>query len=429
MARMLKGLISRVLGRSESASSDRQSSRLIEHIPETETQPATPAPEPHVASADMDVPRRPGILSAYAPATSGDNPLAIREVRKTGGVTWTAEREGWCINPSTSFPLTVIGTDEKTARQVREAMYGLVDHHAEDVSEAVAGLMVERGARFREFEAYLCGQRRVFQSTLAAVRSKKTDCIEGDDEIELEALESLDGCCDDFGGLIHGDYPSDATELAVIRKFGYGNLRRYLATGPATVNTVPVDHRKRRGFDALIKAGLAIPGSEIAAIPTEALLHAFTLKEMQALSVGMIPSKSRKKHLAVEFLLAQSGIRERAIAAIDLDSVVYFVPANGVLTGLDVGPLHERMAFAFSVANRVVATYLTPALAPTNREYEGKHLAREPFRLHNVRDVLTCRTCLEAHGESKPLAEWTRFPLHFGCRCSLLIGADRNVGC
>ena len=403
---------------------------MIEPIQATETSfehQATPDPQPHGNSRIVDVPHRPSVLSAYAPVNSGDNPLAIREVRKTGAITWVAGREGWCVNPSTSFPLTVVGTDEETVRQIREALDGLVDHYSEDISEAVGGIMVERGARFQEFEQYLGEQRRVYRLALGAAQSKRAARKDGqstseeDDELEDDALDALDGCCHDFAALIDGDYPSDPGEIAAIRKFGFGNLMRYLGTGPDTVKTVPSDHRKRIGLDALVQAGLAIPCAEISAIPTSALLHAMTAKELQALSLGPIPSRSRKKHLAVEFLLAQSGIRERAVEATTLDSAYYLVPAQGALAGFDLRQMHERMGFALSVANLLVTTYLTAALAPTNREYEGKHLARERFKVHNIRDILTCRTCLKADGQSKPLAEWTRFPLHFGCRCSLLL--------
>ena len=81
------------------------------------------------------------------------------------------------------------------------------------------------------------------------------------------------------------------------------------------------------------------------------------------------------------------------------------------------------MSFAWGATNLVVTTYLTSALAATNREYEGVHLAGDRFRAHNIRDILTCGSCRKTHAESRTLAEWNRFPFHFGCRCFLLINA------
>jgi hypothetical protein len=146
-----------------------------------------------------------------------------------------------------------------------------------------------------------------------------------------------------------------------------------------------------------------------------------TVKEIQSLSAVPIPSKSRKKNLAVEFVLGQDRIRERAIAATALDSVFYMVPPPSALTGLDLGRMRERMSFAWGATNLVVTTYITAALAATNLEYEGKHLPAERFKVHNVCDILTCRSCRRTQGQSRPLAQWDRFPFHFGCRCSLLI--------
>jgi len=355
-----------------------------------------------------------------------DNPLAGREVRQTGPLTWLPGLPGWCINPSTSFPLTVVGSDEETAYQIREALDGLVDHYSEDVTEAVAGLVVERGARFQEFEDYLQVQRQTYRAELAKARGKRTQRggnpdPDVEEEIEGEALDALDRCCQDFEVLIEGDYPNDPGELAAIRSFGYGSLLRYLGTGPASVKLVPPGNRRRTGFEALARAGLAIGVDGLSEIPTESLLHAMTVKEIQSLSAVPIPSKSRKKNLAVEFVLGQDRIRERAIAATALDSVFYMVPPPSALTGLDLGRMRERMSFAWGATNLVVTTYITAALAATNLEYEGKHLPAERFKVHNVCDILTCRSCRRTQGQSRPLAQWDRFPFHFGCRCSLLI--------
>jgi hypothetical protein len=169
--------------------------------------------------------------------------------------------------------------------------------------------------------------------------------------------------------------------------------------------------------------GLAIGADRMSGIPTGSLLQAMALKEIQSLSSLPIPPKSRKKNPAVEFVLGQDGIRERAIAATALASVFYLVPPPGALSGLDLRGMHGRMTFAWGAVNLVVTTYFAAALAPTNREYGGNHLAADCFRVNNILDILTCRSCRKTHGESRPLAEWNRFPLHFGCRCSLLIQA------
>lgn len=431
---MLKILIDRLLGRRSPVQPEPRQDRATARSTEIQgpaNEPANaenPAAEPARRAAGTV--SRANILSSYAPVNLADNPLAIREIRRTGAITRVPQPEGWRINPSASFPLTVVGTDEETARQVREALDGLVNHHSEDVAEVVASLMVEHGARFYEFEEYLREQRQIYCSALTAARirqdggRRKQSGMDEDDDAQIEAMEALDTCCQDLEMLIDGEYPTAPAELAALRRLGYGNLMRYLGTGPDTAKIVLQGHRKQPGFDALVRAGLAIPGSELSAIPTRALLHVMTARELQSLSLHPIPSKLRKKDLAVGFLLDQDGIRERAIAATAVDALYYSVPVPSVLSGLDLGGMHERMSFAWAAASLVVTTYLVAALAPTNREYEGKHLAAERFKMHSICDILTCRTCKKAHGRSRPLAEWNLFPLHFGCRCNLLLDHD-----
>jgi hypothetical protein len=97
------------------------------------------------------------------------------------------------------------------------------------------------------------------------------------------------------------------------------------------------------------------------------------------------------------------------------------LPLSEELRALDLRRLHEEMAFALDAATLVAGTYLTAALAPTNTEYEGRHLGTERFQAHNISDILTCRYCRKMVGTSRRLADWDRFPFHFGCRCSLEI--------
>src|ERR1035437_3617568 len=430
---MFKALIARLLGRTGSWRTQPEEevptlgdSYAVGTPVNTLASPGVLPTDPPIKAAEPA--RRPSILSSYSLVNLTDNPLAVRDVRQTGPITWVPGLHGRCINPRTSFPLTVVGSDEETACQIREALDGLVDHYSGDVTEAVAGLVVERGARFHEFEEYLEAQRQTYRVALATARGRRTERArqqddEVEEEIEAEAINALDQCCHEFGGLIVGDYPNDPAELAAIRSFGYGNLLRYFTAGPASVKLIPPGHRRRVGCDALTQAGLAMGADRLPEIPTASLLHAMTLKEIQSLSALPIPSRLRKKNLAVEFVLSQDGIRERAMAATALDAVFYLVPPPGALSRLDLGGMHERMSFAWGATNLVVTTYLTSALAATNREYEGKHLAGDRFRAHNIRDMLTCRSCRKTHGESRTLAEWNRFPFHFGCRCFLLINA------
>ena len=430
---MFKALIARLLGRTGSVRTQPEEAvATLGNSSAIGTPLNTPASSGVLPAAPLtqaaEPARRPSILSSYSPIHLTDNPLAVREVRQTGPITWVPGLQGQCINPSTSFPLTVVGSDKETACQIREALDGLVDHYSEDVTEAVAGLVVERGARFHEFEEYLEAQRQTYRAGLATARGKRTGRDgqkdgEAEEEIEADAIDALDRCCHDFAMLIEGDYPNDPAELAAIRNFGYGNLLRYLGAGSANVKFIPSGSRRRIGFEALVRAELAIGADRISEIPTGSLLHAMTSKGIHALSSLPIPSKLRKKNLAVEFVLGQGGIRERVIAATDLDAVFYLVPPLGALCDLDLGRMHDRMSFAWGATNLVVTTYVTAALAPTNREYEGKHLAADRFRVHNIGDILSCRSCSKAREESRPLAEWSQFPFHFGCRCILLIEA------
>ena len=249
--------------------------------------------------------REPSILSIYA-SLSPDNPLRNQEVRGTGPIDWIPELNGWRINPSTTFPLTAVNSDQRTAQQIREALDGLASHYRNDVVEVVAAIVTERGARFLEFEQYIEGQRRVYQETLAATRTEGRDA-QTDEEVEDGGSEVLDNCCDQTFALLEGAYPADPEQLSLITRFGYANLLSYLRAGPGAVKLVAPAHRNRSGFESLVRSGLALAGDHIAEVPTGALLEALTSDELRKVSTTPIPSKARKKNLAVEFLLPKTA--------------------------------------------------------------------------------------------------------------------------
>jgi hypothetical protein len=295
---MLKGLLARMFGRTADVHTQPHKgapvvARYAENPPEGDTARG-PAKPP--SNGEPEAIREPGILSNYKLMVSADNPLAIREVRRTGPVAWIPELNSWRINPSTTFPLTVVGADEHTARQIREALDGMVDHYHEDVAEAIAGVVVERGARFHEFEQYLTQQRRLYQEALATARASVKPGQQNDEEIDSQTVEALDRCRDDLSMLLNGDYPSGAVALSVIYRLGYANLLRYVAIGPGTANLVAPGHRRRPRFESLVRSGLAIGEDKIAEIPARALLHTQTVKELQQISARPIPSKSRKRN-------------------------------------------------------------------------------------------------------------------------------------
>ena len=399
--------------RSQSAAEEEKKGDATNHL-ETSEKP------------DLDHDSRRDLFSSYPAIDLSDNPFAIGAVIDTGAVTWVPKCQGWCINPSTSFPLTVVGADDETAFSIREAMDGLASHHFEDVAEVVAALMIERGARFYEFEVYLEQQQEVYSSALKAALAKReqfgADDSESDDEgPEDEAFDALDNHAMEFEALLDGGYPDDSAELEAIRSFGFANLMLYLRSGPGTVALAGRSSRKRAGFDSMVRRGLAATGSDISDIPTKALLGAMRLKDLRALSPVPVPTKCRKKDLTIEFLVGQQRIRERVIASTPRDSVYYTIPVPAKLSSLNLDDLLEKMIFTSRVASLILSTYLSAALAPTNQDAQGTHLGPERFKLHNTKDCLTCNACRKMHDRSKPLSSWSRFPLHFGCRCRLLL--------
>jgi hypothetical protein len=87
---MLKGLLARVLGRAGDVRAQPHEgapavARSAENPPEGDTVRG-PAKPP--SNGEIEADREPGILSNYTQAFSADDPLAIREVRRTDPVAW-----------------------------------------------------------------------------------------------------------------------------------------------------------------------------------------------------------------------------------------------------------------------------------------------------------------------------------------------------
>lgn len=162
----------------------------------------------------------PGVKGGKRPVRSGDR--------------------GWILNANATFPLTILGVDERFAIRLRNLMDDTEVVHPRGLFGAVAALVAQTGLRCKEIEEYVAQFREMFAA------GKEPPVAPYCDLDSLFAGKRIDAT---VGGTL-------------VTRYGFENLRFYCRHGKmiGKPRPIPSTHRDRKRFEELVRVGLATIG-------------------------------------------------------------------------------------------------------------------------------------------------------------------------
>ena len=154
-----------------------------------------------------------------------------------------AADDGWVLNPNGTFPLRIVGVDERIALQLKKLLDASEAVHPTGLFGSVAALVAQTGLRCKEIEDYVAQFRETFAAGKQPLVAPYCD------------LDSL------FAGK-----RIDATVGGTLATwYGFENLRFYCRHHKMidTPRPIPSTHRDRKRFEELVRVGLATIGPPI----------------------------------------------------------------------------------------------------------------------------------------------------------------------
>jgi len=154
-----------------------------------------------------------------------------------------AAGDGWVLNPDGTFPLTILGVDERIALDLKKLLDATETVHPTGLYRSLAALVAQTGLRCKEIEDYVAE----FRETFAAGKQPPVAPY-----------------CD-LDSLFTGKRIDATVGGTLVSWYGFENLRFYCRhlNMIGRPRPIPTTHRDRERFEELARVGLATIGSSM----------------------------------------------------------------------------------------------------------------------------------------------------------------------
>lgn len=375
------------------------------------------SPVKQAAAPDVLAPEiRVTVTTSRGSARSTEEPIDVGELTSVG-------ERAWVLNPKSSLPLTVVGTDQATASRLKDLLEQ-AEYWSQKVPE-VALLIAQHNLRFKELDAFVAQHKRRFD---ADVRQRITSSTEwalasqkDREDLQAEFEEAAEQALGvhvgraDLGLLLQGQPAEFADDDELLKHFNgdaslYSFYLSQLGRANPVVNVKAEDYG-RKLWEQLVDKGLARRGKEI---PGQILLEGLKLKELNDILADVVGKPLGRKAKAVEAALALPDLQDRLAQRIAFREMFQAQPP----AGLDVAGLVKSFAYANAVAVVVQQTYFS-AVQTLQAIQERKRDSGiyDAWEIRNWEDPLPA--CAAAVCKKYDRLPAKRPPFHVGCNCQL----------
>jgi len=359
------------------------------------------------------------ITSSVGSRRASSDEAAPRDV----GPLTPAGQGAWVLNPMSPLPLTLLGTDESTAKRVRAAL-AKRQYWSQSVPE-LALLVAQHNLRFKEVDEFVAESRPKFEALVQQAIASSTEWPTASEkdredlraEFEDAALEKLGvhiGYAD-LPTLLEGQPSGFEDDDELLKRFsGDSALYSFFLTQLGRANsvvTVKADDWGRKSWEKLVERGLALRGKDI---PVQQVLEGLRLKDLNEMLVGAAPKPLGRKAKAVEAVLALPDLQERLSRFVSLREKFQAVPP----TNLDIEKLHQAFGYATAVATVVQQTYYTgvETLDVLDEKKRDPDMY-DAWEIVNFQEPMPA--CAKPYCKKYSRLPAKRPPFHLGCDCRL----------
>lgn len=334
-------------------------------------------------------------------------------------VKYEAVPGGWRIGSNLPLPLTLVGIGQADATWLAAAAS---KHDYDAFKDRLVHTIAKDNVRCLEVDQWVAGAQVTVESAIqAAIADSKewggADELDRKDlmlDFRSEAIESLPvrPASHIATALLQGQPKDDTVDDVLLAKFAdvphlYPVLLSAIADGDK-VKAIPADGYHRKEYELLAERGFLRRGD---AIPLDAVLPTFTLKQLVEIAGEAAPKKFARKAAAIDFLKTLPDLRERVGKVISFRELFQLAP----LEGLDATALVQSYQYAGQIA-QLIRTTLFAGVESLQEINNTKEWATDGWRLDANE---CCPDCMKQDGKT-----WKRLPqrlppFHLGCECTI----------
>lgn len=335
----------------------------------------------------------------------------------------------WILNPKSTFPLTVHGIDQSTARELKRLLEEGFSWGTHALASSIVSIIALSNLHCREIDEYIRKFKPQYLNKIEELKrsSKGWTTASDKDRKDLlvgfrqQAIESLDIRPYCNLEVLFDHEPTDySIYKRLIDRFGYENTQSYLlnAIDLEKIRVIPADSADERNrFEELVKLGLAIRGMDI---NPSAILNTLRLQDMNSLLAGLTQPPFARKAKAIEFLITLPDLRERLGKVVAYRELFQLRPLPDDFSCVNLRKLLDIETYAKEIATIIAHTYVMGGYGMSKYEDTDYSSNLTGWELDSVDDKNTYPYCIRAAGKKYPKNRRPKTPLHIGCRCGVI---------
>ena len=359
---------------------------------------------------------------------------------------------GFTLYPKSTFPLTLYGLNEETAKKLKlyfddlcfsetegegeedEALMLEADLKYEKYQQEVLLMITRNNLRCKEVDSYIKVYKPFYMKKLeeqvkgypgweVADQAEKQNMLSKFKATAISSFEILYGA--NLQALFEGESSKLNMVSNLIIKYGAELLRFYFEKKKELpypgVHQLDKNNKKElRQFEQLTASKLAIQGEQISVAD---ILELIELEPLRLMLYDLRPKGFTDKNEAIEFASKVPDMRERAKKALKIEYLFQLEPFPETIGKEDFNDFIRGFEYAYEVFTLM---FLTIMGADFNlRTYLEGSAKKGAWYVFNK---YCCPSCKDLLQEEYPTGTCPRLPHHVGCNCYLSLEKPMKEG-
>lgn len=331
------------------------------------------------------------------------------------------------INPKSTFELTLYNANPQ---EIKKAVQILKDDNIWNKEKELLPLFAAHNIKCKEIEEYISKYKPLYHRFIEQSKANSTeyksasemDRLEIENEFKEEAINNLyERAACELDVLFEGSEIPETIDDELIQEYGFETISKYI--GFSYRKEKIIRNRERKEFEDLLKADLAVSGSDL---PNEEVLFSQTLKTLNKIAEKEEGYFKRKKK-AVDYLKENPKLLVNIGKHVSTRSMFKVKPLPDKFKNVDLDSLSASWSYLKEYIRLLIDTYRNSERYTEDiKGYKSSFYKSliEEFSINKREDFVPEFICQRARKECNKKYSKNRppkLPFHVGCNCDLKI--------
>jgi TM2 domain-containing membrane protein YozV len=324
------------------------------------------------------------------------------------------------INPKSTFELTLYNANQK---EIRKAIQILKDDNIWNKEKNLLPLFTAHNIKCKEIEDYISEYNPQYNKFIEQAKTNsdeyksasEMDRLDIENEFKEEAINNLyERAACELDILFEGSEIPETIDDELIQEYGFETISKYI--GFSYRKNKIISNWERKEFEDLLKADLAISGSDLS---NEEVLFSQTLKTLNKIAEKE-EGHFKRKQKAVDYLKENPKLLDNIGKYVSTRSMFKIKPLPEKFKNIDLESLSASWSYVKEYIRLLTDTYRDSERC--TEDIKGDKSWIKEFRVEKHEDFVPDFICQRARKECAKKYSKNRppkVPFHVGCNCNL----------